>query len=1664
MVVAAPLEVFYAYAEADETLRLTLEKHLGALQTGGLITSWYERLIKPGSKRDQEIITHLERASIILLLITPDFLSSDYCYSVEMQRALERHAAGLARVIPILLRPVYWGETPFTYLPYLPRNGRAVTSWLNQDEAFTEIAEGIRTVIAEFPGPVARSHIPPLPSRVSRQNRERLLKRVRSFWIEGVLNQSLHHTTLLTLQLNEQPEAVANPWKLVLQEANLPSQPLPAGTRISQVYDHADGELLILGDPGIGKTTLLLELTRDLLVRAENDSSHPIPVFFNLSSWAEKRQPLTLWLVEELRTKYQVPHKVAQEWVDANQLVLLLDGLDEVTPEFYSACINAINAYRQEHGIVSVVVSSRYAEYQEQTAQVVLHTAVVVQPLTAQQIDAYLSSASGQLEGVRVALAHDRELQELATTPLMLNILMLAYQGQSVESPTTPISSEEWRQLVFEQYVKRMFSRREGKSPYTLEETKHWLTWLAQQLTKRNQTQFYLEQMQPDWLEERRFTRSYERLAVRLPGILIGILASFAAFSIFLASFTNITSGISILLTGGLIGGLFSNAGRIRSRVDEQKGVWRNLWHRFTIGLRSGAFIGLAMGLSFGFQLGPHYTMKQWLTDGLTTGLSLGVGCLLLCLLFQVGKRATTQTETPARLWGKMWSRFFNNVHARNSLLVGVCLGVGVGIVGVKLDPRGTPPASNMAFNIVIEGLIGFLVSVLLVERKSTIQPTEMIVWSWPSLWRSLTKGQNFKNGLLIAALFGISFGLSYGISIGLIGGISAGFTYTIGVGLGYGLSAGLSYWLLIGLFHGLYSDALDAHHRIRPNQGIRNSLRNSIVIGFISACVGCLLCILNSVIITALWLGVNLLFNIPAILKIGLSSEMDFLGGNWLIAALSNGLQDGLAVAISGGLLVALISGGLACFRHVILRWFLWRTQSIPWKYVRFLDFTTKRVLLRRVGGGYIFTHRLLLDYFATQDQPPTSQETTGPLAVADQPPFQLQTVPAPIASSNRTLFSRTSPRVRILLLGIILLFIILSITGLWGYQAYQTRTNPYPAYVPDSTVLIMNDPLNQPGQWIPGTNPNMGGSCQFSNGAYVIHQPKLLGGPFNCFSTSTPFSNFIFEVRMTITQGDCGGISFRADASESKFYYFVLCQNGLYNLTKFNGFGIPGQFLIASSITSLIHPGLNQSNLIAIVAQGDTITLYANRHDLATVRNTGYTSGGIALTADELVSPTTVAYNDAKLWMRPNDLAHDHATASAIAQMQEKINPYPAYVPDGTTLVMNDPLNQPERWAQFSNADWGGSCQFSKEAYVIQQTKVNRNFTCFPATPISFSNFIFEVHMTITQGDCGGIVFRTDITGGKSYVFRVCQNGQYGLIKYTGTGIPGLPLSVGSTLLIHQGANQSNVVAVVAQGSTMMLYVNRHELASVQDTSYTSGGIALTAGSNTSPTEVAYSNARLWMRQNDVLHAYATATAIAQMQAKINPYPAYVPDDTALIINDPLNQPGLWMAGLNADWGGSCQFNNGAYIIRQVKNDRHFNCFSTTSTTFSNFVFEVHMTIAQGDCGGMSFRADASESKTYYLNICQSGQYGLAKFTGVGIPGIPLAGGTTSLIHQGLNQSNLIAIVARGSTITLYANRHELVTVQDTSYTSGKIAIAAGDVTHPTEVVYSNVRVWTF
>lgn len=147
---ARPIEIFCSYSHKDEKLRKELEKHLAVLQRQNVATIWHDRAIMPGELLNDEIDEHLNSASIILALFSPDFIASDYCYQVEMKTALERHDVGEARVVPIILRPCDWGKTPFSRLLALPQDGKPVTAWRSRDEAFTNVAAGLWKTIEDW--------------------------------------------------------------------------------------------------------------------------------------------------------------------------------------------------------------------------------------------------------------------------------------------------------------------------------------------------------------------------------------------------------------------------------------------------------------------------------------------------------------------------------------------------------------------------------------------------------------------------------------------------------------------------------------------------------------------------------------------------------------------------------------------------------------------------------------------------------------------------------------------------------------------------------------------------------------------------------------------------------------------------------------------------------------------------------------------------------------------------------------------------------------------------------------------------------------------------------------------------------------------------------------------------------------------------------------------------------------------------------------------------------------------------------------------------------------------------------------------------------------------------------------------------------------------------
>src|SRR6202022_2040718 len=146
------VKVFFCYARKDEILLNELKTHLRPLQRQGLIDVWYDRDISAGTEWEREISQHLNASQVILLLVSPDFIDSDYCYGIEMKRALERHEREEACVIPIILRPVYWQATPLVRLQALPTDAIPLTDpdWHNLDRAFMNVVKGVQTAIEKI--------------------------------------------------------------------------------------------------------------------------------------------------------------------------------------------------------------------------------------------------------------------------------------------------------------------------------------------------------------------------------------------------------------------------------------------------------------------------------------------------------------------------------------------------------------------------------------------------------------------------------------------------------------------------------------------------------------------------------------------------------------------------------------------------------------------------------------------------------------------------------------------------------------------------------------------------------------------------------------------------------------------------------------------------------------------------------------------------------------------------------------------------------------------------------------------------------------------------------------------------------------------------------------------------------------------------------------------------------------------------------------------------------------------------------------------------------------------------------------------------------------------------------------------------------------------------
>ncbi|WP_293334086.1 tetratricopeptide repeat protein [Microcoleus sp. CAWBG58] len=364
-----------------------------------------------------------------------------------------------------------------------------------------------------------------------------LLEAVRQL-VEPRLKAQLHHHVKLNLSKETQPEQV-RPWGMEVKVTIAqPSQLLPPETTIAQVFDRCSGRLLILGEPGAGKTTSLLDLALELVARAEADSQQRIPVVVDLSDWQptapeatsrwgmvasrragfsqknhrdDRPEPgpvwsIADWLAAKVREKYGFTPQQIGQWLAEKQLVPLLDGLDEVRPEYQQECVKAINEWLNFSDLRprQVALCCRREQYEAYPEKLKLQGAVYLQDLTDEQIQTFLQKANRS--ELSESLVADANLLALIRRPLLLSMAVLAYGEIDPIEWHRATSANARLNLLLDAYVQRMLTQdtdsrfyRKGKIP-SVEQSRKWLEILALQLLQGSETEFLIEKMQPIWL------------------------------------------------------------------------------------------------------------------------------------------------------------------------------------------------------------------------------------------------------------------------------------------------------------------------------------------------------------------------------------------------------------------------------------------------------------------------------------------------------------------------------------------------------------------------------------------------------------------------------------------------------------------------------------------------------------------------------------------------------------------------------------------------------------------------------------------------------------------------------------------------------------------------------------------------------------------------------------------------------------------------------------------------------------------------------------------------------------------------------------------------------------------------------------------------------------
>jgi GTPase SAR1 family protein len=972
---------FVCYARYDEGFVMKLA---AALRDRG-VPIWIDQWsIEAGADWSRSIDAGLNACANFLIVLSPEAVASDEVRG-ELHVALNAHK----HVIPVLHRPC---EVPRQLL-------------IRQRVDFTQSTEvseaSLDVLVRALRGERKGREVSPTSDRIARQT---LLQDVRSEARERL--RSTGTETPVPIQLERQPHQVARPWD---DEVGVPvrQQPGPPVTDIVEVFDDpaVAGRLLILGAPGSGKTTVLLQLMQQLVARADQGDGRPIPVLISLASWKNDK-PIDAWLVDELKVKYGVRADVGRRWRDDGRIAPLLDGLDELPAERQQACVEAVNDFQEAYRPVYLVVCCRRAEYENLAGKLRLQGAVCLLPLDTDQIRTYLDRTG--CSDFWNAIQGDPELMEMARSPLLLSF-MSALPGEPdaqrwQDAPSVP----ERRQRLFDAYVSSRASSATNRPTYSRDQTLRWLHRLATMLKEQGQAEFLIERMQPDWLQSSGQRWSY-RAGVIVVSAAVVLLVVVSMQSLFefvprgnvglalqKSGFAKLGEGsafdrTTLLVIAIVVGCLIAFRRKI---VPVETLTWS--WSRAGRNTRQWAETAALAALDYGMPLSVagslifavsefHRSEYAWQTTGEVVGTAGGVLVAIFLALIKPSawlrqaqrppmRRRVADALTAAVMCGLVsgWC-----VTWISGLVSAVSVFLIVGF-SAAMNDRCRVWLLRTLFASVISGA---LIAALSRPALSVSVPLLAWLWLWTGgglavgmiaslaigltirsreSWRlnDMSTPANTDRAWMRTAVMGLAIGVSLGLAV-VVTVRMGGYQTVRGIGfLGWWAHAALlrsQAALLLGTI-GVTAAAVGTGSVLAALAGALSGASGADVERRLVPNQGIRQSALNVVMFAAL-----------GILIVGLPYGLFNLSVGALFVRTLPTAADFMNLGVGAGATFGLLAGllpGAACIQHFVLRLVLWASGTLPLRCASFLNFATRRRLLQRVGGRYRFIHVLLRDH----------------------------------------------------------------------------------------------------------------------------------------------------------------------------------------------------------------------------------------------------------------------------------------------------------------------------------------------------------------------------------------------------------------------------------------------------------------------------------------------------------------------------------------------------------------------------------------------------------------------------------------------------------------------------------------------------------------------------